>query len=300
MHAPIRTCHHRVIDAVNAGRFAFKHDGKWLAQPGLKEEVRSMIMAAAHFPRLVIEYSLMSSWNQSDVEHTISTLQKVDKAKPPFKDLVVEVIDGKRIHMVVIQDMQDASRPDHYVCEVITLYVKDNIDRVFMSTLCYWINFNKETNRVDYKCVAHSRSGGQREFDRLYSKNDDQFHADNAEVAASALCATLVVFSTRGIVRESNPRPEKLNKARAKVGKAEIPEYTYIRIGTYTTRLGKVVNYDSRKPVRLHWRRAHTRTQHYGPGNKQTKEIMIEAVLVNYDPASEAVPAIPVYLPAQG
>ena len=90
---------------------------------------------------------------------------------------------------------------------------------------------------------------------------------------------------TRGVRKDAIPAPEKLNKARAARGLGPIREHTVIRIGHVYDREGRAHAYSegSRSPMRVHWRRAHTRRQHYGARREHVKTVLIQACLVNYE-----------------
>jgi hypothetical protein len=74
-----------------------------------------------------------------------------------------------------------------------------------------------------------------------------------------------------------------MNRARMKNNKLPIPDYTVLRIGTIYDRHGREVSNPTGRHMPVHWRIAHVRNQPFGPGRKQTRPILIPAVLVNFD-----------------
>lgn len=95
----------------------------------------------------------------------------------------------------------------------------------------------------------------------------------------------LVLMNMKGIEREVHSC-EPLNKQRVKKGKPAIPQYTYVRIGHVYKADGTRVKYtdgDVRK-MPMHVRSAHTRRQHFGKDNSETKIIYVPSCIVNFDP----------------
>lgn len=122
------------------------------------------------------------------------------------------------------------------------------------------------------------------------------------DAAAAYLChhiggpqrGLIAMLRTQGVERDTITVP-KLNKARTKSGKRVIPDHTVVRFGHYYTRSGGRKAIDPNAPkgtVRMHVRSAHTRMQPHGPGNKERKLVLVEACLVNYDPASGEAPPV--------
>jgi hypothetical protein len=108
-----------------------------------------------------------------------------------------------------------------------------------------------------------------------------------------ALLMAVLCHVTKGVQRTKTPAPERLNKARARKGKSIIPEYTVMSVGHVYDKHGNPQAWgEAGGPRTLHWRRAHKRRQRYGVGLTQTREIMIDAMLVNYNPGDE-MPEMP-------
>lgn len=114
--------------------------------------------------------------------------------------------------------------------------------------------------------------------------------------ADTALSALTLLLNTRGIHKEVIT-PTRLNKKRQGSGKVAIPSHTFIRLGHVYDRSGLQIKLDpnSRKPVRVHWRRGHTKQVVYGQGRKLRKLQYIEPCLVNYSEGGDKpVPSVKV------
>jgi hypothetical protein len=101
----------------------------------------------------------------------------------------------------------------------------------------------------------------------------------------------MVLMNMKGVDREIH-RFDALNKKRAKKEKPAIPQYTYLRIGHVYRADGTAVKYtdgDHRK-MPMHVRAAHTRRQHYGKENSETKLIYVPSCIVNFSPGEAMAP----------
>lgn len=103
--------------------------------------------------------------------------------------------------------------------------------------------------------------------------------------ASRALCALIVLLATKGVEREVITVDKKLNKIREASGKQRISDHTVIRIGHVYSRSGEQVKYvggSSGRVMPVHWRSGHVRHQRYGVGLKQTHDVWIAPMLINY------------------
>lgn len=101
----------------------------------------------------------------------------------------------------------------------------------------------------------------------------------------------IVALRTKGIVADKVAAPGFTNSVRAKKGKPRIPDVTVIRIGHYYNKSGEKIMFDTRQPVKVHWRRGHIRNVWCGVGDHRRREPRwIEACLVNYDEAVDPLP----------
>lgn len=82
--------------------------------------------------------------------------------------------------------------------------------------------------------------------------------------------------------------PTKLNKARTASGKKAIRDHIVVRIGHVYDRDGNRVRITdgNRRTMSIHARSGHSRRQHFGKGNENTKVIWIAPVLVNFKDGS--------------
>lgn len=107
------------------------------------------------------------------------------------------------------------------------------------------------------------------------------------DAAVIAINAALVLMNMKGIEREVHTF-EPLNKQRERKGKPRIPQYTYLRIGHVYKADGTRVKYTEgdHRHMPMHVRAAHTRRQHFGKENAETKIIFVPSCIVNFDPGS--------------
>jgi len=100
-----------------------------------------------------------------------------------------------------------------------------------------------------------------------------------------AINMALVLMNMKGIEREVHTFPA-LNKARVKKGKPSISQYSYLRIGHVYRSDGSTVKYTEgdHRTMPMHVRSAHTRRQHYGKNNEETKLVYIPSCIVNFNP----------------
>lgn len=198
----------------------------------------------------------------------IPLLAKAEKLKLPFDPLVVEYEPpnaGGR-WFICLRQFIETQR----MFSVDVIYKHDKDKTMLLSDAGTTLLVSNEA--IDMTSID-DKSGGQ--------------------AASAALAMAIVGHVTKGIVKNKVAPSEKLNKARAKKGKAAIPEYTTMRIGTVYDRDGKPHMWSGNTTGRkLHWRRAHLRQQPHGPGNSLRKEILVEAMIVNYNPGDE-VPELP-------
>jgi hypothetical protein len=98
-----------------------------------------------------------------------------------------------------------------------------------------------------------------------------------AEACSLSVSTMIVLLETKGVEKEFIST-EKINLTSRN---QPVDGYTIVR--NYKSRDSYGRRIDERKRVRLHLRRGHVRTQHWGRGNKYTKKIWIEPTLVGYE-----------------
>lgn len=104
--------------------------------------------------------------------------------------------------------------------------------------------------------------------------------------ALDAFERLLVMLYTKGIEQEQHCGPKFKGIGK---NKPSVPaNVTVIKIGHYYAKDGSKHTFDARKPVRIHWRRGHTRRVWCGTGEgRHTEERYIPPCLVNYQPGDE-------------
>lgn len=113
--------------------------------------------------------------------------------------------------------------------------------------------------------------------------------------SVAAMLIAMLMLNTRGVITE-HVSMHKLNKARAKLGKPKLNDYSIVRIGHIYDQSGNMHSAEhSGRHMPVHWRSAHVRHVRYGPRNEPAKHrpVLIPAVLVNYDPATDDAKPIP-------
>jgi hypothetical protein len=98
-----------------------------------------------------------------------------------------------------------------------------------------------------------------------------------AGVCSHSIATLIVLLETKGAEKEFVPT-EKINLI-----SRDQPVNGYTIVRNYRSRDSSGRQIEERKRVRLHLRRGHVRTQHWGRNNKYTKKIWIEPTLVGYE-----------------
>ena len=156
------------------------------------------------------------------------------------------------------------------------------------------IYFN--TDAQDYMITVTNTEivGIDKNLERLFSKvfgRDDVLDKEKECVMESftQMTAFLYLLHTKGVAKETSDH-KKWNEKRVKNGQVPLTDYTYLRIGKVYDRSGNEVkgHHDLSK---IFWRRGHTRNQPCGRGRMERKTIYISPHLVNYDPATDEIPA---------
>lgn len=103
-----------------------------------------------------------------------------------------------------------------------------------------------------------------------------------------AMNMAFVLMNMKGIEREVHTFPA-LNKQRLRKSKPAISQYSYVRIGHVYKADGTRVKYTEgdHRHMPMHVRSAHTRRQHHGKNNEETKLVYIPSVIVNFNPGEE-------------
>lgn len=221
---------------------------------------------AATLPHYIIDKSLRELLSRGDVQASVTAMIEAQIAHLPFTPMLVEMETGQNgsHSFVMLEEWQDRFRArmgvlhPHGAAEVSPHW--------FVLTLKpYWVEVNVQFGATDE-------------------------HESWLRIAGLALTIALLMLNIQGIEKEKIVS-QALNKRRSASGKPTVPDHTVVRIGHVYTREGKKVKYGSSGRVMpVHMRAGHTRRQHFGEGNAETKIIYVPPVLVNFHPGQEAKP----------
>lgn len=231
----------------------------------VREEVAIKYDQAAKY---YIQNDVVDLITKEDGMKSVQALIEAGICRLPFDPMMVEFAATPEIRWLILLEEQGEDKKFDFLCQCIFLHLTTG--------KTYYSSRNAELYMTNEGFMV----------DNVNSKQDG--HA-----AVCALTTCLLLLNTKGIEKEVI-HPTKLNIARAKSGKMQIPKVTTLRIGTVYDRDGKGHRVGPSGPPRVHLRAGHTRRQHHGPGNSQTKIVYIAPVLVNYNPElGDEVPKLP-------
>lgn len=275
---------------------------------GRKPLDHTFILDLQAWPSFVIQADAFELLKRTDCAGAIQALVDADIFKMPHPKMAIEFCVREcayttEMARVGIQDHISDAQPMH---EFVLLeeiqggikmrygfyYTKDRIGGIgeFFVTCRPCAKMTPEMLGKMERLGAYDpkKPGG---FILEFSEYD--IHPSVRESATEALMMAIniafVLMNMKGIDREEHSCAP-LNKQRAKKGKPLISDYTYLRIGHVYRADGTRVKYtdgDIRK-MPMHVRSAHTRRQHYGKNNEETKIIYVPSVIVNFNPDGEA------------
>lgn len=236
-------------------------------------------------PRVFVELPLVATVtaNAHNVAASICTLQQAGLLALPFDAMLIEIDQS---HMPKIgdsmrqTDMYIVSTGENgFVVQGMRLFGSPGSDRrlVLVDPYSFGLEFGPDYS-LGLQAYRHTELSKRREVGD--ADVTGKLHA------MRALLIALAFTTTKGVAAETVEPPAKLNKARERKGKTLFPSYTLWRVGHVYNRRGDAVSHGG-KIDKVFWRRAHIRNQAYGPGYSKHKQILIDAVLVNYDPDSE-------------
>lgn len=263
----------------------------------MQKERMAKMKAAAHY---VVTEGLSELMERTDVSKSIKAVHEAGIKQLPFPTMVVEFEhlnsfrefitleqqgEKIRVEYAFIMTSTDPNDPG-YSGEVVRRYGVP-AGTLFGVMLPEWIEVEIHSEGYlhslysDEKVNLHDRSAVGPLFKALTA-------ATTFAMNVAFLCLNMQEVDKEVI------QCEKLNKQRRKLGKPEIPGHTSLYIGKVWRRDGTsfTVAPGERKPVRVHMRSAHTRTQRVGKGRTETKLVFIPAVLVNYKEGDE-LPVLP-------
>jgi hypothetical protein len=235
-------------------------------------------------PTFVMQSDAFTLMQRTDCGAAIKAMHDADIFRLPYPKMVVEwqLRDGYPSHFTP-HAKDDAAEPLHEF-----VHLEETVDPIT----------GKFAISAEYSFMfVSSRIGGIFEDKLVFTHVDDglncAFHKaidpTMREIAMGsgliAINMALVLMNMKGIDREVHTF-EALNKQRVRKGKQAIPQYTYVRIGHVYRADGTRVKYTEGdvRQMPMHVRSAHTRRQHFGKENSETKLIYVPSCIVNFDP----------------
>ena len=225
------------------------------------------VLQLAKVPQYVISDEIIKILPRKDVQTSIAAMIEAEVLRMPSPDALFEFsIDPHTRRFVRVQELDNG----HFRCRVAKLVRNGQQELAAIA-------------RDNYDIVV--------EGETLVVKTGNDY--SNKAAAIFAVSLGLLLLNTRGITKELID-PAKINALRLKKNhKVKILRHYLIRIGTIYGRNNEVYERNTTgKHMPVHFRSAHTRRQHYGPGNSETKIIFIPGLLVNFrsEDGEEAVP----------
>lgn len=320
-HDDIRTRWHKVSElvekrrvALNAAtgsldeleRFAGPHrtkDRQFRLDP---VQLVNLLEVVDPVPKFYLEGSLLEVMGRDDVVSSLKAMHEAKVMKLPFPVCLVEFDvrrDGQPCReMVVLSERGEGMRlPQEEVFHPYRanlLRVKripGEEDLLVLSPSTLFLAFVDDAE-------LHDGLGGRgfgthwfttpagyvhEESHRQQVKALRETNESDVRTADTALSAIVLLMNTRG-VEKVVVEPTRLNRSRERSGKTPVPRHTVIRIGHVYAKDGTSQRVDpetgklGRKPVRVHWRKGHTRNVRVGKGRVDTRLVYVDPVLVNY------------------
>lgn len=271
--------------------------------PAAQNRVIQRMLSASSY---VIDGPVLDLLKRADAMDSIALLVKHNLARLPMNPMVVEFEPDKLFHEFVLLeegnvDLASWSEvpPDIFCtinCWVGVMHRDTGAAVVHESPIPISVAGGKLViPDPDYMAKYNIRGvsgGGMRAPDEVEELMTNLAAADISVMGATiAVEIALLMLNTQGIEKELHEY-NSLNKSRAKKGKRLIPSYHVVHIGRIYRRDGtSIATGHGGFAMPMHWRQAHTRRQHFGEGNKETKIIFVPACIVNFDPALPA-PAV--------
>jgi hypothetical protein len=257
-----------------------------------KDEPRMQKLMNA--PTFVVQKDAFHLMQRADCASAIKALVEADIVRLPYPKMVIEwqIRDGCPAHILgdelssmLREDYVDKLEPVHEFVHLEEIVTKSGGWGIIASYSFMYVNSRIGGHFEDDIGVVPGKDG----FDAVFTKHIDPLMQEIALGSALvALNVALVLMNMRGIDREEH-RNDALNKHRVKKGKPAISQYSYLRIGHVYKQDGTRVKYTEgdHRFMPMHVRTAHTRRQHFGKNNEETKIIYVPSVIVNFDPKGE-------------
>lgn len=315
MTTPIKTKIHRILELIRLNRYSVTQRAnedeehiRAIRSRIKPETVVSLLRMIDMSPKFYIDDELQDLLPARDIESSLGAMVQAGAPILPYETQVIEFDDGGRTktgakirNVVLLMSSQNAGYP--YVTFLVRLIYGGTVgDMVFFSPCRIFLDIRISTSEEEagvpvgtpYVSCQMTPSpiidGVAMSLEEREALANRDFKID-AEVSTMALGIASVLLNTRGIKKEVVSTGRINRKRGGSTGKPLIPEHTVIRIGHVYGRDGQVVSASgpsgSRKPTRVHWRRAHIRGIRYGKGREKIKYELIPACLVNYQDGDE-------------
>lgn len=237
------------------------HKASWV---GLRDDVQKKYHAAAKY---CIDSDVVGIIQRADAFQSVAALVEANVCRLPFTPMMMEFQATERFRWFIL--LEEINEGESLKAQAVFIHLPT--EATYWSSRDIDVYMDKEGFTVNG--VARTQ---------------------DAHAIICGVTMALLFLNTKGIEKQVI-EPTALNKARARKGRVPIPKVTVLRIGTVYDRNGNAVKGGGVPGMRkVHLRAGHTRRQHFGPANSETKIIYIPPVLVNYRPEEgDKMPALP-------
>lgn len=285
MHSSLQ----KVLDRIDHAELLDKLHGMTEVTDSERRVIRNMLSNVAHY---VIDERIIELVGSDKVEKSMRALVQAGIRQLPFDPMLIEMPDLRngrafvRLQTHAFDRQYELSHTDIYAYVYCTMTTSTHEFMVLSLRpgVPLHIKWDDVGDSGFFVAVGHA-------------EDDEDFPAAEhlGLTAVAAMMTAMFMLNTRGVVTE-RVKHDKLNKQRAKKGKAPIRDYTVVRIGQIYDSAGTAhdVNGTGRH-MPVHWRSAHVRNVRYGPYNEPAKHrpVFIPACLVNYEPADDKPAPLP-------
>jgi len=241
-------------------------------------------------PLFLFDVDLHEEMSTADMVASLKAMKDAGCLSLPFPEIVVETRElnssGKpRRNISLIREQGDSFN-------VITWLYNEETDTAMIPPSGIVASLDLEKGMVDF--TVHSTPWVPEFLKKDMEMLNNLIKKTYLIYAGRHITAALILLNTKGMAKRVVPVEPRLNKKRASLGRAPIPAYTYINIGTVYDRSGQEIDRTTeagkRASPRVHIRRAHNRNMRVGKGRTGFKLVHIPAILVNFDPMSGEKP----------
>lgn len=210
----------------------------------------------------VIDKDVIALLQRDDVHESINALCVAGIARLPVPDMLVEFDTvGHRVFIHLKEAPNEKIYAYVAVMELKSLVTAVGIDRIVCSITS------------DGKFTLSMPPVDGEDWDKIIQG-----------AIVVGLSVALLMLNTKGIEKEI-VEVHTLNKVRIKKGREPIPSHTVVHIGKIYRRDGThYTRAEGGWKMPMHIRQAHTRRQHFGPNNEETKIVFVPMCIVNFEP----------------